>query len=136
MKILTTLLAGILLTTFLFSTSCEKNDEEKVENWIVGTWNIDRYVQKNYEDGEITGESESLDQGKIEFREDGTGSDIGGNFIGSDFEWENTDTELFLTAGGTTTEYVIESFSSSSFVFSITVTEENSKDVERWYMSK
>ncbi|MFO8235011.1 MAG: hypothetical protein R6U04_06385 [Bacteroidales bacterium] len=108
----------------------------EIENWIVGTWNIDKYEQLDYEDGELTGESESLDQGEIEFYEDGTGSDIGGNFIGSDFEWENTDEELILTAGGTTTEYKIEEYSTTNFVFSITTTSGSAKEVQRWHLSK
>ncbi|MGV9141959.1 MAG: hypothetical protein ACOC1X_03380 [Promethearchaeota archaeon] len=126
------LLTILLASTIIFS-SCE---EEEIENWIVGTWNIDKYEQLDYEDGELTGESVSTNQGKIEFNEDGTGSDIGGNFIGSDFEWENTDEKLILTAGGTTTEYKIEEYSSTNFVFSITTTNGSAKEVQRWYLSK
>jgi hypothetical protein len=117
-------------------TSCEK-EEEQIENWIVGTWNVDKYEQLDYnEDGELEGESESTDQGKIEFRKDGTGTDIGGNFIGSDFKWENTDEKLILTAGGTTTEYEIEEYSTTNFVFSITTPSNSGEEVQRWHLSK
>ncbi|MBS3771335.1 MAG: hypothetical protein KGY69_13870 [Bacteroidales bacterium] len=127
-------LSTILLASTIIFSCCE--EEEKIENWIVGTWNIDKYEQLDYEDGELTGESVSTNQGKIEFNEDGTGSDIGGNFIGSDFEWENTDEKLILTAGGTTTEYKIEEYSTTNFVFSITTTSGSAKEVQRWYLSK
>ena len=125
----------ILISLFLFS-GCSKSDEEAIGKWIIGTWDIDLYVQQDYEDGEVTSYSESEDQGKIVFREDGTGEDIGGNFNGSDFTYENTDTKLILTAGETVTEYVVESFSTSEFVFSITTPSGTDKSVERWYMSK
>lgn len=127
-------ITAILVAGTIIFSSCDKEDE--VENWIVGTWNIDKYEQIDYENGEQTGYSESTNQGKIEFRKDGTGSDIGGNFIGSDFEWENTDEKLILTAGGTTTEYIIEEYSTTNFVFSITTTSGSAKEVQKWHLSK
>ena len=120
----------------LFLISGCKKDEADIENWIIGTWNVDLYVQQDYVDGVVNSQSESTDQGQIVFREDGTGIDIGGNFDGSDFIWENTNIELILTAGETVTEYVIESFSTSEFVFSITTKNGTNQSVERWYMSK
>ncbi|MCL6259163.1 hypothetical protein M3O96_08695 [Aquiflexum sp. TKW24L] len=113
-----------------------QDDAQDIEKWIIGTWNIDRYVQETYVDGIIAGESESVNQGEIVFKKDGTGEDLGGNFEGSEFEWENTKSNLFLTAGGSTTSYVIEEFSTNKFVFSITETNDRSKSVERWYFSK
>ncbi|MFO7932529.1 MAG: hypothetical protein R6U78_00480 [Bacteroidales bacterium] len=127
---------SIFFISLFIIAGCEKADEEAIGKWIIGTWNIDRYLQQDYEDGEVTGQSESTDQGQIVFREDLTGTDIGGNFNGSDFTYENTDTELILTAGQTVTEYVVESFSTSEFVFSITTTNGTNQAVERWYMSK
>ncbi|MFO7852615.1 MAG: hypothetical protein ACQERS_12015 [Bacteroidota bacterium] len=127
---------SIFLVSLFLISGCKKADEEAIGKWIVGTWNIDLYVQQDYEDGVITSESESPDQGQIVFRDDGTGTDIGGNFNGSDFTYENTDTKLILTAGQTVTEYVVESFSTSEFVFSITETNGTDMSVERWYMSK
>ncbi|MFO8234661.1 MAG: hypothetical protein R6U04_04550 [Bacteroidales bacterium] len=134
MRNLVIVITAVLLAGTIVFSSCD--DEEEIENWIVGTWNIDKYEQLDYEDGELTGESESTDQGKIEFREDGTGSDIGGNFIGSDFEWENTDEKLILTEGGTTTEYKIEEYSTTNFVFSITTTSGSAEEVQKWHLSK
>jgi hypothetical protein len=135
MKTGTTLIAFLLLTALTIFSGCRK-DEAKIEKWIVGTWNMDKYVQETYSDGELQGTSESTNLGKIEFRKDGTGTDIGGNFIGSDFEWENTDTELILTENGSTTTYDIESFSKKEFEFSITHTSGTEKEVERWFLSK
>lgn len=122
-----------LLVTVL--SSCSK-EEETIGNWITGTWDIDRYVQENYDNGELMGDSESLNQGKIEFKEDGTGNDIGGNFIGGEFTWTNTDKSLSLTTGAGLTTYVIEEYSNSAFIFSITDIKGDNKDVERWYLSK
>ncbi len=136
MKKLSFYAISILLISLFFVSGCDKTDEEAIGEWIIGTWNIDRYVQLDYEDGEITSQSESTNQGEIVFRDDGTGTDIGGNFNGSDFTYENTDTKLILTAGQTVTEYVVESFSTSEFVFSITTPSGTDKSVERWYMSK
>lgn len=124
----------MLMSVFIL-VGCQ-DDAQDIEKWIIGTWNIDRYVQEDYVDGILTGESESVNQGKIVFRKDGTGEDLGGNFEGSEFEWENTKSNLFLTAGGSTTSYAIEEFSTSKFVFSITETNGNSKAVERWFFSK
>ncbi|MGM0613137.1 MAG: hypothetical protein ACQESM_06485 [Bacteroidota bacterium] len=131
-----TLTAAIFLFAILsVFTSCSK-DDEKIEDWIVGTWELDRYVQKTYSDGVLQGESESTDQGKIEFKKDGTGTDIGGNFIGGDFTWTNTDEKLELTENGSTTIYDIEEFSETNFIFSITHTSGKEKEVERWFLSK
>lgn len=124
----------LLMSVFLFG-GCQ-NDEQDIEKWIVGEWNIDRYVQENYTNGVLNGESESVNQGTVVFRKDGTGEDLGGNFEGSEFEWENTKSTLFLTAGGSTTSYKIEEFSNTRFVFSITETNDSSQTVERWFFSK
>lgn len=86
--------------------------------------------------GKLPSESESVNQGKVVFREDGTADDLGRNFEGSEFDWENTDSQLFLTAGGSTIAYDIEEYSTSRFVFSFTKTNGDSKAVERWYFSK
>lgn len=136
MKKETTLIAVFLLTALTFFSGCSKDDEAKIEDWIVGTWSIDKYVQKTYSDGELQGESKSTNQGEIVFREDGTGTDKGGNFIGSDFTWTNTDEILELTEDGSTTVYDIEEFSETNFVFSITHTNGTEKEVERWFLSK
>ena len=125
----------ILISLFLVS-GCKKTDEEAIGKWIIGTWELDRYVQQNFKDGVLLSESESLNQGKVKFRDNGTGEDIGGNFIGGDFEWSNTDKELTLITGAGTTIYVIEEFSKSYFVFSLTDVNGNDKFIERWYMSK
>lgn len=136
MKKVTILVAIFLLAILTIFTSCSKDDETKIENWIVGTWNMDKYVQKTYSDGVLQGESESTNLGKIEFREDGTGTDIGGNFIGSDFTWTNTDEILELKENGSTTVYDIEDFSETNFIFSITHTSGTEKEIERWFLSK
>ncbi|MFO7656996.1 MAG: hypothetical protein R6W78_08005 [Bacteroidales bacterium] len=125
----------ILISLFLVS-GCKKTDEEAIGKWIIGTWELDRYVQQNFKDGVLQGESESLNQGKVKFMDGGTGEDIGGNFIGGDFEWSNTDKELTLITGAGITIYVIEEFSKSYFVFSLTDVNGNDKFIERWYMSK
>jgi hypothetical protein len=122
----------LLVTVF---SSCSK-EEETIEKWIIGTWEIDRYVQENYDKGILMGDSESVDQGKIEFKTDGTGIDIGGNFIGGEFTWTNTDKSLGLTTGGGLTTYIIEEYSNYAFIFSITDVKGDNKDVERWYLSK
>lgn len=124
----------LLMSVFLFG-GCQ-NDEQDIEKWIVGEWNIDRYVQENYTNGVLNGENESVNQGTVVFRKDGTGEDLGGNFEGSEFEWENTKSTLFLTAGGSTTSYKIEEFSNTRFLFSITETNGSSQTVERWFFSK
>lgn len=137
-----TLLIGLLVVLvvsgaiILAITLSNSSDSKKIENWIVGTWSLDTYAQETYSDGVLQGTSESTNQGKIEFRKDGTGTDMGGNFIGSDFEWNNTDTELILTEGNSTTTYVIENFSKDEFDFSITHTSGTEKEIERWSLSK
>lgn len=128
-------LSVLLFITLGILTSCTK-EEKQIKKWIVGTWNIDRYVQQNFNNGQLTGESESTDQGLIEFKNDGTGYDIGGNFIGGEFTWTNTDKTLSLTSGGGLTVYDIEEYSDNAFVFSITDIKGDNKDVERWYLSK
>ncbi len=125
-----------LLTALTIFSGCKKDDEAKIRDWIIGTWNVDKYVQQDFEDGNLTSESESTDQGKIVFREDGTGEDIGGNFMGSVFTYTNTDEALILTQGQTTTVFDIESFYTSHFVFSITDTYTGGKSLERWYFSR
>ena len=127
---------SVFLISILLVSGCKKTDEEAIGKWIIGTWDIDLYVQQDYEDGVVTSYSESTDQGEIVFREDGTGEDIGGNFNGSVFTYENTNTKLILTAGQNITEYVVESFSTTAFVFSITTPSGTDKSVELWYMSK
>ena len=136
MKQGTTLVTLLLLTALTIFSGCRK-DEVKIEKWIIGTWNMDKYVQETYSDGELQGTSESTNLGKIEFRKDGTGTDIGGNFIGSDFTWTNTDKVLELTEGtGNKTVYEIEDFSKKAFVFSITHTSGTEKEIESWFLSK
>ena len=127
--------AILLFVTAIFLPGCSK-EEEAIENWILGTWNVDKYIQQDFEDGKLTSESESTNQGEIVFKENGTGEDIGGNFMGSVFTWTNTDKTLTLTQEQTTTNYDIESYSTSNFVFSITDTYPGGKSVERWYFSK
>lgn len=128
-------LVALTLALSLVFVSCRK-DEKKIEKWIVGTWELDRYVQQDFKDGNLADESESVDQGKVQFNKDGTGDDIGGNFIGGDFEWSNTDETLTLITGSGSTIYDIDEFSESKFVFSLTDENGNDKFVERWYLSK
>ena len=136
MKKLSFYTISILLISLFLVSGCKKSDEEVIGKWIIGTWELDRYVQQNFKDGVLQGESESLNQGKVKFRDDGIGEDIGGNFIGGDFEWSNTNENLTLITGAGTTIYVIEEYSISNFVFSLTDVNGNDKFVERWYMSK
>ena len=132
----------ILLSVFLFMVQIQfagcgsPTKEEEIADWIVGVWEIDRYTQENYDNDELTGEIERLNQGKIEFSEGGTGNDLGGNFIGGEFDWTHTSETLSLTTGAGLTNYVIEEYSDTAFVFSITDIKGNNKDVERWYLSK
>ena len=102
------ILLTMLMSAFLLA-GCQ-DDAQDIEKWIIGTWNIERYVQEDYVNGILTGDSESVNQGQVVFRKDGTGEDLGGNFEGSGFEWENTNSNLFLTAGGSTTSFAIEEF--------------------------
>lgn len=127
-----TVISFPLLTIF---SGCKK-EESKIEDWIVGNWELDKYEQLDYKDGVLASSSESLNQGKVKFSDNGKGEDIGGNFIGGDFEWSNTDKTLTLITGSGTTIYKIEEYSKSDFIFSIT--DQNGKDefVERWYLSK
>ena len=136
MKKGTSLLAILFITVLTIFSGCKKDDEAKIGDWIIGTWDVDKYVQQDFEDGILTSESESTDQGKIVFREDGTGEDIGGNFTGSVFTFTNTNETLILTQEQTVTTFDIESFSKSNFVFSITDTYTGGKSLERWYFSK
>ena len=131
-SILVTILLFVALSFF---SGCRK-DEAKIEKWIAGTWSVDKYVQQDFEYGVLTSDSESTNQGKVVFRKDGTGEDIGGNFMGSVFTWLNTKNTLTLTQEQKITHYDIESFSSSNFIFSITDTYSGGKSVERWYFSK
>lgn len=127
----------LLLFVLVFIVSaCSKDDETKIENWLIGTWAIDKYEQQDFKDGVMVSESASLNQGNVKFLEDGTGYDIGGNFIGGAFDWSNTDVYLILKSGSGITTYDIESFSEANFVFSITDRNGNDWDVERWYMTK
>ena len=136
MKQIKTLATLFLLTALIVFSGCKKDEAETIEKWIVGTWELDRYVQQDFKDGVLVSESESLDQGKVKFNDDGTGDDIGGNFIGGDFEWSNAEYELTLITGSGTTVYDIEEYSKSNFVFSLTDWNGNDKAVERWYLSK
>ena len=125
-----------ILLLMLFILSCNKDDDEIIQKWIVGTWELDKYVQQNFKDGVLVSESESLNQGKVRFNDNGTGDDIGGNFIGGQFEWSNTDTKLTLITGAGTTIYDIEEYSTTAFVFSLTDANGNDRFVERWSLSK
>lgn len=136
MKQFNTIATFLLLTVFTVFSSCQKDESETIEKWIVGTWELDRYVQQDFKDGVLESESESLNQGKIKFNDDGTGDDIGGNFIGGEFEWSNTEEKLTLITGAGTTVYDIEEYSKNNFVFSLTDVDGNDKFVERWYLSK
>lgn len=126
----------LMLVALSFGFGSCRKEEKKIEKWIVGTWELDRYVQQDFVDGTLDSESESLNQGKVQFNKDGIGEDIGGNFIGGSFEWSNTKETLTLMTGAGTTVYVIEEYSETDFVFSLTDANGNDKFVERWYLSK
>lgn len=128
---------SLLLFALAFIVSaCSKDDETQIKNWLIGTWSIDKYEQQDFEDGVMVSESESLNQGHVRFFDDGTGYDVGGNFIGGEFSWSNTDEFLILESGSGVTTYDVESFSETNFVFSITDGNTDDWDVERWYLSK
>lgn len=131
-----TLGAIFLIAILPIFTGCSKDDEAKIENWIEGTWELDKYEQQDFKDGTLHSSSESLNQGKVKFNGNGTGDDIGGNFIGGDFEWSNDNKKLTLITGSGTTFYEIEEFSKTDFVFSLTDVNGAEKSVERWYLSK
>ena len=135
MKQGTTLVTLLLFTAMTIFLGCSK-DEVKVEKWIVGTWELDKYEQQDFKDGVLHSSSESLNQGKVKFNENGTGEDIGGNFIGGQFEWSNTDQKLTLITGAGTTIYDIEEYSNTDFIFSHTDVNGVDKYVERWHLSK
>ncbi len=126
----------LMLSVITLFSSCKKDDDVKIESWIIGTWKLDSYVQQEFKDGKLTQEEKKLNQGNINFKEGGVGEDFGGEFIGGDFTWSNTDAILTLVTGSGTTNYEIESFSRKEFVFSITDGNEINRDVERWYLSK
>jgi len=127
-------LVGILLGfVLIFNSGCK---EEEIGEWIIGTWSLDKYTQETFEAGQLTGSSESLDQGQVIFNEGGTGDDLGGNFIGSTFEWSHTNTTLKLTMGANATVYDIDIYSTTDFVFSRTEATATGENVETWYMSK
>ena len=135
MKQFKTLTAIFLLTALTVFSGCKK-EETKIEKWIEGTWELDKYEQQDFKDGVLHSSSESLNQGKVKFNENGTGEDIGGNFIGGQFEWSNTDKKLTLITGAGTTLYDIEEYSKTDFIFSHTDVNGVDKFVERWYLSK
>lgn len=62
---------GIFLISLFLVSGCDKTNEEAIGKWIIGTWNIDRYVQQDYDDGVVRSESESTDQGPFVFMDDG-----------------------------------------------------------------
>lgn len=130
------LVASFAIATLIFFSACSKNEELTIENWITGTWELDKYLQQDFKDDILVSESESLNQGKVQFNEDGTGEDIGGNFIGSEFEWSNTDEKLTLISGSDTTLYDIEEYSQTYFIFSLTISNGSDTHVERWFLSK
>ena len=130
------LCAIVFMIQIHFSGCGAPTKEEQIADWIIGTWDIDRYIQENYDNNVLRGESESVNQGKIEFKENGTGYDYGGNFIGGEFDWIHTADTLSLTTGAGLTDYIIEGYSDTAFVFSIIDIKGNNKDVERWYLSK
>lgn len=123
----------LLVIPFLFSC---KSDEAQIERWLVGEWNIDKYEQLEFTGNSLTSESESPNQGVVVFRKDGTGEDRGGNFEGSEFEWDNTNTKLILTAGGSDEVYEIEEFSDTNFIFSQIDIDGTNRKEERWFMRK
>ena len=135
MKQLKALAVLFLITALTVFSGCKK-EEKEIEKWIIGTWELDKYEQLDYKDGDLHSSSERLNQGKVRFNDNGTGDDIGGNFIGGQFEWSNTNTRLTLITGAGTTIYVIEAYSTTNFVFSLTDVNGADSFVERWYMSK
>jgi hypothetical protein len=135
-KVTLSLLAVVAITVLTVFSSCKKDETDTIEKWIVGTWELDKYEQQDFKDGVLHSSSESLNQGKVKFNDNGTGDDIGGNFIGGQFEWSNTEKKLTLISGAGTTLYDIEEYSNTDFVFSLTDVNGNDKFVERWYLSK
>jgi hypothetical protein len=135
-KVSLSLLAVLVATVLTIFPSCKKDEAETIEKWIVGTWELDKYEQIDFKDGVLHSSSESLNQGKVKFNDDGSGDDIGGNFIGGEFEWSNTEQKLTLITGAGTTLYDIEEYSEINFVFSLTDVNGNDKFVERWHLSK
>lgn len=56
-----------VLTALILFTGCSK-EEVKIEKWIIGTWELNRYVQQDFKDGVLVKESESTNQGKVKFK--------------------------------------------------------------------
>jgi hypothetical protein len=135
-KVTLSLFAVLAITVLTVFSGCQKDEAEIIGEWIEGTWELDKYEQQDFKDGVLHSSSESLNQGKVKFNNDGTGDDIGGNFIGGQFEWSNTEKKLTLISGSGTTLYDIEEYSKTNFVFSLTDVNGNDKFVERWYLSK
>lgn len=102
------------------------------KNFIIKPTSANITDKLDYKDGVLHSSSENLNQGKVKFNEYVTGEVIGGNFIGGEFEWSNTDKKLTLITGAGTTLYDIEKYSISDFVFSLTDVNGVDKYVERW----
>ena len=135
MNSLKSMMAMLLVVALTFTIGCKK-EEVKISEWIVGTWNLDKYTQETFESGTSTGLSESLNQGQVIFNQDETGADVDGNFVGDVFNWGHTETILSLTVGVTVTDYNIVSYSATNFVFSLETATTTGSHVETWYLSK
>ncbi|MEX0987422.1 MAG: hypothetical protein WD052_08095 [Bacteroidales bacterium] len=133
----TRILNLLILITFsmVLMTGCSKN-KDNISNWLVGTWNLEKYAKEKYDAGILTGLTEETNLGEVIFRGEGTGTDSTGSFTSGDFEWSNTSTRVKISAGGDVTSYALESFSAVNFVFSITEISGSIEEIELWYLSK
>lgn len=110
MKNVTKLL--LLLSVFAIGfSSCSK--EKRIEKHLYsksGKWNNTLYEYKYYQDGTLEGTTNYSNAGFIEFKENGTyvwTFAVNGNTDVSPGTWTNTDTQLSLTEGGSTTVWQI-----------------------------
>jgi hypothetical protein len=102
-----------LIVSFLFS-ACEEK-EEKIEKQIVGTWKIDQCKSTYYTaDGIFLGEENRSDLGLVEFYKNGKGTDLDGNFVGSEFVWETKNDTLKITVDNSPILYNIKEHSNSN----------------------
>lgn len=110
MKNVTKLL--LLLSVFAIGfSSCSK--EKRIEKHLYsksGKWNNTLYEYKYYQDGTLESTTNYTNAGFIEFKENGTyvwTFSADGNTDVSPGTWANTDTQLSLTEGGSTTVWQI-----------------------------
>lgn len=110
MKNVTKLL--LVLTVFAVGfSSCSK--EKRIEKHLYsksGKWNNTLYEYKYYLDGTLEDATTYTNAGFIEFKENGTyvwTFAVNGNTDVSPGTWTNTDTQLSLTEGGSTTVWQI-----------------------------